>query len=65
MISVNEGEFEAGIPIARLSKEFLLLSSTLGAVNKIDNPYVDYYKIRYKNNIFEQFDYFNKIGFNI
>merc|ERR1712147_483156 len=70
MIASGRGEFEAGFSSEGQTREHALLAQTMGvremivAINKMDDPSVDYDKGRYDEITAELKTYLKKVGYN-
>jgi len=71
MIASGNGEFEAGFSKDGQTREHALLAQTMGvkqmivAINKMDDPSVNYSEERYKEIRAELTGYLKKIGYNV
>eukprot|EP00388_Colpodella_angusta_P008580 GDKJ01023369.1.p1 GENE.GDKJ01023369.1~~GDKJ01023369.1.p1 ORF type:complete len:574 (-),score=193.81 GDKJ01023369.1:155-1876(-) len=70
IISARKGEFEAGFEKGGQTREHIVLAKTLGvsqmvvAVNKMDDPSVDWNQARYDDIQKKTRDYFKSVGYN-
>merc|ERR1712086_1091901 len=70
MIASGRGEFEAGFSSEGQTREHALLTQTMGvcemivAINKMDDPTVNYSEERYKEIKAELSTYLKKVGYN-
>jgi len=70
MIASGKGEFESGFSADGQTREHALLAQTMGvkemivAVNKMDDPSVNYAKERYEEIVGELKNYLKKVGYN-
>merc|ERR1712166_1019334 len=70
MIAAGRGEFEAGFSSEGQTREHALLAQTMGvremivAINKMDDPTVNYSEERYKEIKAELSTYLKKVGYN-